>query len=265
MRLLIILLASLAFTGCGSDSSSSGGEEAKATSDAGVGPFPLALSKGTATVENQFDVPIKQSEGKVEFILPAQTDIYWMKFEDSDLSVTGCDIRNVALTESWKNEPTDPGTLIVPGQHFAGKPGKEGRVVVALRNLSGCTSVSYVLRVKLVSADKVSMFGKAAATCFGNPYGNKVDLFQGYRDSSGTHGGYMIYSFPSDGTIEGPYTFQSGSEMVDVKGFFAAKDYLHDLVGSNGSNKLIITFLRSSTPELFLGGGRYVSLNCVMN
>ena len=266
MKSIVLLLVAILFIGCEAKLESSGEQPPVNKSD-GVGPFPLILSVDNVDIENEFDVPINQSEGKVEFILPAQGKINWMKFESSALQTSGCDASAVVVNEYWTSQPDQPARSIVKGQYFSSRPELEGKLVLGLTNLQGCTSVSYKLKVRLISSDDPKVFSSSAVTCFGIPYGHKLDIFQGTRDANNTRPGYMMHGFPEHRTLDGPYSLTSDLALTDVRSFFLNKRTDIDLTAPKGANeRLIITYLRGgSNPELFLGGGRYVSLKCVVH
>jgi hypothetical protein len=262
----LILILGLTFLVACDDSSKP--EQSTITRES-VGPFSLSLSQGNTDIENEFDVPINQSEGAVEFLLPPQQKIYWMKFEYSMVTAAGCDNRNVVAREYWTNDPSQVPREITDGKHFSSRPNQEGKIVVALTGLQGCTSVAYKLKVSLISADDAQVFGASAVTCFGSPYGHKLDIFQGSRDLTGVISGYLMHGFPSQNSLTGPYNLSGEMATTDVRRFFETKPTTQDLVfvtGPNKEDRLLITFLRNPySPELFLGGGRYVSLNCIVN
>jgi hypothetical protein len=112
-----------------------------------VGPFTMEFSNSGA-YNSQFEIDIAQNEGKVEYYtLVNERGVLSVK--DFQLSVASCPATQPQLELWWLPDSSVRQAFIaLKGLSLTVAPGKKGLLMVSLRELQGCTRVSFNLNVE---------------------------------------------------------------------------------------------------------------------
>jgi hypothetical protein len=113
-----------------------------------AGPYDLQLSDDTATIVNEFSLPINQDHGDVEFNL-TPTLRTKLQLISASTVVTGCDANLVQVMYVWyeDTEANRPVSVILNSKFYAAAS-KKNTMRVHFEKLDGCTNLSFKMVVK---------------------------------------------------------------------------------------------------------------------
>lgn len=142
-----VLMVALFLVGCGSPSSEvvSGGQMPEKASP--VGPFTIAFD-ANGNYGHSFDVPISQSEGKVEYKL-VQSQYTRFQVASTSANVIGCDSSATNVSLLWRPDDRYDGVeLATRGSIHSLDRDRTGSLIVVFGNLGGCQRLRFTVGLK---------------------------------------------------------------------------------------------------------------------
>ncbi len=148
---ICILVAGL-FTACQKNDSSGKVAIDDTHKQSDVGPFEIQFNEKNIYV-HQFDVPIMQAEGKIEYNSKT-TLTSLMKVEDIYSEVKGCDTNPIKMELIWfADAELTSGEIVNVGSTLKTIPGKQSRLIVWYKGLSGCQHLTLHLKLSRMNSE----------------------------------------------------------------------------------------------------------------
>lgn len=110
----------------------------------GIGPFTIEFSTANA-YEKKVNVPIAQSEGKLEFLAYSEVP-YQITVADYKMQVLGCDASKVQFNLYWVpdvNQVPTSGYAIQKSSWVQVQSKIKSSILAVFKNLEGCTHINF--------------------------------------------------------------------------------------------------------------------------